>query len=102
VIRAVTQSTDKRTFTMTKYYTNASRSGSVMDGQLASPIAVIGSPTGGLPIGTALAVGHTWEHLAVWRLHVGTDDLPGKFVIQDGEFVEVAQTAIHFEYHVRR
>ena len=42
-----------------------------------------------MPVGQANQVGKTADGLAEWKLTIRGSDLPGRFVIIDGAFIEV-------------
>jgi hypothetical protein len=69
------------------YYTNASTSGSVRGGELPSSIVILESPDDQMPIGIANQVCRNDHGQAVWVLRVHRADVPGRFVIVDGQFV---------------
>jgi hypothetical protein len=55
-------------------------------GQLPGSIGVLDSPDHPMPIGMACCIGWERAGLAVWRLMVEGDDVPGRWIIVDREF----------------
>jgi hypothetical protein len=58
-------------------FTNASGPGSVRVGQLLGSIGVLDAPDKPMPIGMACCIGWDPAGLAVWRLTVDGEDVPG-------------------------
>ena len=54
-------------------------------------ISVIESPEAYVPIGMAFSATATDAGLAIWRLTVRHVRVPGRFVIIDGEFVQIVE-----------
>jgi hypothetical protein len=71
------------------YFTDASRKGRVFFTQLPWVIGIIEAPDNRMAIGTAMRRGWTDDGLASWSLKVRGADVPGRFIIIDGQFVEV-------------
>jgi hypothetical protein len=71
------------------YFTDASTKGRVFFTQLPWVIGIIEEPNTRLLIGTAMRRGWTDDGLASWSLKVRGADVPGRFIIMDGQFVEV-------------
>jgi hypothetical protein len=71
------------------YFTDASTKGRVFFTQLPWVIGIIEAPDKPLLIGTAMRRGWTDDGLASWSLKVRGADVPGRYVIIDGAFVEV-------------
>jgi hypothetical protein len=71
------------------YFTTASKKGRVRYGQISHTIGVGESDGFPMPIGQANQVGKTVDGLAVWKLTIRGTDLPDRFIIVDGRFVEV-------------
>jgi hypothetical protein len=71
------------------YFTDASTKGSVLFGQLPWVIGVIEAPDKPLLVGTAMRRGSTEDGQAMWSLKVRGAEVPGRFIIIDGRFVEV-------------
>ena len=69
-----------------EYFTNASGPGPIRYGQLPGSIGVLDSPDHPMPIGMACCTGWDRAGLAVWRLTVDGDDVPGRWIIVDREF----------------
>jgi hypothetical protein len=82
-----------------QYFTNISTKGKVRYGKFPFAVSVIGSPEVYVPIGMAVSVTSTDAGLAVWRLTIRDAEMPGRFVIVDGEFVKIGDTK---ERHRRR
>ena len=76
----------------TRYYTNISTKGKVRHGKFPFAISVIESPDSHVPIGMAYARGRTDASLAIWWLTVRDTEIPGYFVVIDGEFVRLADS----------
>ena len=74
---------------MTEYFTTASQTGRVRDNQIHWTIGVGESDGFPMPVGQANQVGKTADGLALWALRVKAADVPGRFIIVDGRFVEV-------------
>jgi hypothetical protein len=76
-----------------EYFTNASTNGKVRYGKFPFAISVLESPGNHLPIGMAFSATATDAGLAVWRLTVRGAKVPGRFVVIDGEFVQLMDAA---------
>jgi hypothetical protein len=63
--------------------------GRVRCDQLSHTIGAADKPGYVMPIGQANQVGKTDDGLALWALRVKAADVPGRFIIVDGRFVEV-------------
>ena len=72
-----------------QYFTNDSRAGRVRYGAIHWRIGVDASPFKPLRIGDASEVGRTPTGLALWQLRVQGEEVPGLWVLIDGEFVPV-------------
>jgi hypothetical protein len=72
-----------------RYYTNISTKGKVRHGKFPFAISVIESPDSHVPVGMAYAYGRTDAGLAIWWLTVCDAQIPGCFVVIDGEFVQL-------------
>jgi len=69
------------------YFTNCGpERGPVRYHELPGAIGVLEAPDRHMPIGMAFEVGRTADGLAVWRLVIDGDDIPGRWVIVDREF----------------
>jgi hypothetical protein len=77
----------------TRYFTNISTKGTVRYGRFPFAISVINSPEDYVPIGMAVSITSTDAGLAVWRLSIQEAEVPGRFVIVDGEFVQLMDAA---------
>jgi hypothetical protein len=76
-----------------RYFTNISTKGKVRYGKFPFAISVLESPDKYIPIGIADSVSSTDAGLAVWRLTIQEVEVPGRFVIVDGEFAKIGDTA---------
>jgi hypothetical protein len=70
----------------TRFFAHISTAGPVRYGQLPGAMGVLDAPDHPMPIGTAFEAGWTEGGLAVWRLTVEGDDVPGRWIIVDREF----------------
>jgi hypothetical protein len=76
-----------------EYFTNACTRGRVRYRQLvASAIGILESAGDSTPIGMAFHVGRSTDGLALWRLKVRGTDVPGHWIIDDGQFVELGDS----------
>jgi hypothetical protein len=75
------------------YFTDASLTGYVRYGELPRVIGVFDSPDRLLMIGTSEEVGPMWNGMALWSLTVRGTQVPGRFIIIDGKFVELGGAA---------
>jgi hypothetical protein len=71
------------------YFTTASQRGRVRFGMLPWNIGVTESPVYPERIGEASEFGMSINGLALWHLRVKGADVPGQWVIVDGQFVPV-------------
>jgi hypothetical protein len=78
----------------TRYFTNISTKGKVRYGKFPFAISVLESPDNHIPIGMADSVASTDAGLAVWRLTVHGVKVRGRYVLIDGEFVELSKAAV--------
>jgi hypothetical protein len=76
-----------------KYFTSISTKGKVRYGKFPFAISVLGSPDNHIPIGMASSVTATDGGLAIWRLTIGNFQVPGRFVVIDGEFARLGDAA---------
>jgi membrane-associated phospholipid phosphatase len=74
---------------MEPYYANESTVGRVRSGEVPFAIEVFEAPGNSMPSGIAVEVGSTVFGLALWRLKVHGERVPGRFIIEDGQFVLV-------------
>ena len=81
----------KRAAQRTRYFTNISTKGKVRYGKFPFAISVLESQDNYLPIGMAFSATATDAGLAIWRLTVRHLRVPGRFVIIDGEFVQIME-----------
>jgi hypothetical protein len=72
-----------------QYFTSDKRVGRVRYGALHWRIGVDAAPDSPQRIGDASEVGVTPTGLALWQLRVQGDEVPGLWVIVDGQFVAV-------------
>jgi hypothetical protein len=76
-----------------EYFTNACTRGRVRYRQLvASAIGILESAGDSTAIGMAFHVGRSTDGLALWRLKVRGTDVPGHWIIDDGQFVEIGDS----------
>jgi hypothetical protein len=76
-----------------RYFTNISTKGKVRYGKFPFTISVLESPDDYVPIGMADSFTSTDAGLAVWRLSIRETEVPGQFVVVDGEFVKLGDAA---------
>jgi hypothetical protein len=69
----------------TRYFAHISGGGPVRYGQVPGSIGVLDSPDA-MPIGMANCTGWDPAGLAVWRLTVEGDEVPGRWIIVDRKF----------------
>jgi hypothetical protein len=74
-----------------QYFTSASRSGNVRYGAVHWRVGVNDSPASPQQIGEASEVGITPDGQAKWRVRVHGAELPGLWLIIDGQFVPVEE-----------
>jgi hypothetical protein len=74
---------------METYYADESNLGHVRSGEYPFPIGVLLASDDSRPSGIAFEIGSTVDGLALWRLKVHGEHVPGRFIIEDGQFVEV-------------
>ena len=67
-------------------YAHIAECGSVRWGQLPCALGVVEAPGKYPTIGIAFGIGWSETGLQLWRLKVRGQELPGLFVIVDGEF----------------
>jgi hypothetical protein len=72
-----------------EYFTCASLKGRVRYGQISHAIGVADKPGYVMTIGQASLEGKSADGLGLWALRVNCADVPGRFIIFDGRFVEV-------------
>jgi hypothetical protein len=75
------------------FYTCASQKGRVRYNKLSHTIGVADKPGYVMPVGQANQVGKSADGLALWALRINGADVPGRFIIVDGRFVEVEPDA---------
>jgi hypothetical protein len=71
---------------MSTYYAHVTEKGPVRYGQLRKAIWVFAALDQFMPIGEASCESRDENGLAVWALRIGKNDIPGKWIIVDGEF----------------
>jgi hypothetical protein len=74
---------------MKRYYTDESTVGRVRAGEVPFAIEVFEASGNSTSSGIAFEVGRTVYGLALWRLKVHGEVVPGRFIIDDGLFVLV-------------
>ena len=74
---------------MEAYYANESTVGRVRSGEIPFAIGVVCPCDDSIPSGIAFEIGKTADSLALWRLKVHGEHVPGRFIIVDGLFVLV-------------
>jgi hypothetical protein len=74
---------------MQSYYANEMTVGRVRSGEYPFEIGVLPASHASVPIGIAVEIGITVDGQAVWRLKVGGERVPGRFVIEEGQFIPV-------------
>jgi hypothetical protein len=74
---------------MESYYANESTVGRVRSGEIPFAIGVVCPCDDSIPSGIAFEIGNTADGLALWRLKVHGERVPGRFIIEDGLFVLV-------------
>ena len=72
-----------------QYYATARKKGRVRSNQISWTVGVGESDGCPVPVGQANQVGKTADGLALWALRVKGADVPGRFIIIDGAFIEV-------------
>ena len=75
-----------------KYFTNASVLGPVRCIPIPWKIAVTEAPRDHKLIGVASKVGRTKQRAPVWSLKVRGADVPGRWTVVDGRFVEIGDS----------
>lgn len=73
------------------YFAHIAERGPIRWGTLPGSIGVIEAPDRFMPIGIAQTFRWNEARLAVWRLNVHGRDVPGEWVIIDGEFRPLIQ-----------
>jgi hypothetical protein len=74
------------------YFAKQPAKGRVLLGQLPRVISVFDSSDRHCVVGVATEVDRTREGLALWQLTVRGFDVPGRFVVIDGEFIQIGNT----------
>lgn len=74
-----------------RYFANIVERGTIRYGQFGCAIGVLDSADNRILVGSAFDHARTSSGIAVWRLHVRGVEVPGRFVIVDGEFVELCK-----------
>jgi hypothetical protein len=72
---------------MTRYFAHISSRGPVKYGDVPITVGVLEAPDKLMPVGEATC--RSWDEngLAVWTLRIGNDEIPGKWIIKDREFI---------------
>ncbi len=73
---------------MTRYFAHISQKGRVRYGDVPGSIGVLEALDKFMPIGEASCRTHDENSLAVWTLRIGKQEIPGRWVIVDREFVQ--------------
>jgi hypothetical protein len=68
------------------YYASELTVGRARSGEYPFAIEVLVSCDDRRPRGIALEIGSTVDGLAVWKLKIGGEDVPGRFIVVDGRF----------------
>jgi hypothetical protein len=68
------------------YYAHVTKKGPVKYGRRRKAIWVFAAQDQYMPIGEASCQSRDENGLAVWTLLIGKNDIPGKWIIVDGEF----------------
>jgi hypothetical protein len=74
------------------YFAERPAMGRVLLRRLPRVISVLDSSERRCAVGVAAEVDRTHDGLAVWRLTVRGVDVPGRFVVIDGEFIQIGDT----------
>jgi hypothetical protein len=74
---------------MESFYANESTVGRVRSGDVPFAIGILRPSDNSRPSGVAFEIGSTVDDLAVWRLKVAGERVPGRFIIVDGRFLPV-------------
>ena len=74
---------------MSTYFAHVSAAGPIRYGQVPGSIGVLEALDKFMPIGEASCRTHDENGLAVWTLRIGKEEIPGRWVIVDREFVAV-------------
>jgi hypothetical protein len=70
-----------------RYFTNVGPDrGPLLSGTVPDDISVIEDLEKPIPVGMALCVGVDTAGRALWTLSVEGQDLPGRWIVEDGEF----------------
>ena len=77
-----------------RYFTDISTVGMVRYGKFPFAINVLDAPNTHVPIGMAFVHGRTDDGLVVWRLSVRGAKVLGRFVVINGEFLELSKAAV--------
>jgi hypothetical protein len=72
--------------TMPRYYAHISQHGAVKYGQVPGSIGVLEALDQPMPIGEATCLMWDQNGLAVWKLQIGGEQIPGRWVIIGREF----------------
>ena len=71
---------------MTRYFAHISQLGSIRYGDVPDSIGVLEVLDKFMPIGEASCRTHDENGLAVWKLRIGEQEIPGRWIIVDREF----------------
>jgi hypothetical protein len=76
-----------------RYFANITERGTIRYGQFGCAIGVLDSPDNHTLVGSAFDHARTSSGIAVWRLHVCGAEVPGRWIIVDGAFVQIEDAA---------
>jgi hypothetical protein len=76
-----------------RYFANITERGTIRYGQFGRAIGVLDSPNNHTLVGSAFDHAWTSSGIAVWRLHVCGVEVPGRWIIIDGAFVQIEDAA---------
>jgi hypothetical protein len=77
-----------------RYFANIIERGTIRYGQFGCAIGVLDSPDNHTLVGSAFDHARTSSGIAVWRLHVRQAEVPGRWIIVDGAFVQLEEAAV--------
>ena len=77
-----------------RYFANIVERGTIRYGQFGCAIGVLDSPDNHTLVGSAFDHARTSAGIAVWRLHVRQAEVPGRWIIVDGAFVQIEEVAV--------
>jgi hypothetical protein len=74
---------------MTRYFASLHTKRQMLYRDVPGSLGVLSAPDGLMPIGQADCVTHDENGAAVWVLRVGKQEIPGRWVLVDGEIRSV-------------